>query len=74
MNTWAKVEGKPNPHHGTQLLVAWKPTSTRLASWRYGVLVHWPDGMWSDDAEDEIPADELPDYWQAISQPDAQQR
>jgi len=66
---WSKVAGKPNPNYGTQLLCAWNPTST-AASWRYGVLTHWPDGMWTDDSEDEITADEMPDYWQAISAPE----
>ena len=69
MIDWKPVAGKPNPHYGVQLLCAWKPTSSRLQNWRYGVLVHWPDGIWTDDSEDEIPANELPDYWQAISSP-----
>jgi hypothetical protein len=65
---WSKVSGKMNPHYSMQLLCAWKPAS-KAASWRYGVLIHWPDGTWSDDSEDEIPEEELPDYWQAISAP-----
>jgi hypothetical protein len=65
---WSKVAGKMNPHYGTQLLCAWAPKST-ASSWNYGVLTHWPDGKWTDDSEDEVPADELPDYWQSISPP-----
>ena len=66
---WSKVAGKPNPHYGTQLLCAWKPTSSILREWRYEVLIHWPDGSWTDNFEDEVPADEMPDYWMAIISP-----
>lgn len=65
---WKKVSGKPNPQYGMQLLVAWKPVSP-AASWIYDVLTHWPDGIWTDDADDVVEHDELPDYWQAISAP-----
>jgi len=66
---WLKVAGKPNHSYGVQLLCAWKPSSTRLGSWTYQVLTHWPDGLWTDDTDDEVPQDELPDYWTAISSP-----
>lgn len=65
---WLKVEGKLNPHYCTQLLCAWKP-STRRQDWRYEVLTHCADGTWTDNSDDEVPADEMPDYWMAISSP-----
>ena len=66
--SWAKVENKPTPSAGTQLLCAWQP-STKQGSWLYAVLCHWPDGQWTDDADDVVEAGELPHFWQAISKP-----
>jgi hypothetical protein len=43
---------------------------SETSSWNYAVLTHWPDGLWSDDSEDEVPEDEMPYYWQAISRPE----
>lgn len=65
---WSKVEGKAKPHYGVMLLCAWKAT-TKSGSYFYDVLTHWPDGTWTDDADDVVEHDELPDYWQAISPP-----
>ena len=50
------------------VLCAWKST-TKSGSYFYDVLTHWPDGTWTDDADDVVEPDELPDYWQAISSP-----
>ena len=55
------------PAFKIEVLCGWKPQSGE--QWTFEVLIHWPDGVWTDTQENEINQDELPDFWQFIHPP-----
>ena len=66
---WQSVKDKPAPVlHKQTVLCAWQPDK-KAGRWTYDVLTHWPDGAWTDACENLIEQEEIPDYWEAISQP-----
>lgn len=65
---WSDVAGKVKPSARHEVLCAWQPSHSGGA-WNYDVLVHWPDGVWTDTMENEVEADEMPTYWQEIQKP-----
>jgi hypothetical protein len=67
---WKEVKEKASGGVAQQILCAWThgvPPKPREP--RYEILIHWPDGTWTDADEEEIPEEEMPDYWMAISRP-----
>jgi hypothetical protein len=50
------------------LLCAWKP-ETLNGNWTYEVLIHWPDGTWTDSLEFEVIPAGMPDFYKYISSP-----
>lgn len=65
---WNEVAGKGKPATRHDVLCAWQPSYSG-GMWSYEVLVHWPDGAWTDTAENEVEADEMPTHWQEIQNP-----
>ena len=65
---WNDVAGKAAPTKKHEVLCAWQPC-VKTGSWVYGVLIHWPDGVWTDTTENDVEADEMPNYWQDIQSP-----
>ncbi|PKY09794.1 hypothetical protein B1757_12975 [Acidithiobacillus marinus] len=59
---WHQVKDKPVPHSSHCVLVAWMGRVIE-----YDVLIHWPDGMWTDETENEV--EEAPDLWTPIIAP-----
>lgn len=65
---WNDIVGKPAPAKKHEVLCAWQPY-VESGQWMYEVLIHWPDGAWTDTAENVVEADEMPAYWQEIQRP-----
>lgn len=65
---WNDVAGKPTPKEKHEVLCAWQPY-VKSGSWGYEVLIHWPDGIWTDATETEVDTEEMPTYWQDIHKP-----
>ena len=65
---WQPAKNKQAPLARQQVLCAWQPDK-KTGQWSYDVLLHWPDGEWTDTCENLIEQEEMPDYWEAISQP-----
>lgn len=62
---WRRVSEKTRPHKKPEtVLVAWSCTS---GNGEYDVLIHWPDGTWTDQCEEDV--EETPDYWMPIIPP-----
>jgi len=62
---WKRCEAKPAPKQRHTVLCAWQQGNR----WGYAVLVHWPDGQWTDECENEIEDQDLPDLWMEILPP-----
>jgi len=62
-NWYDVTEKRPPVTNKQEVLCAWGPP------WTYRVLVHWPDGIWTDADENPVGADEMPRLWRPISQP-----
>lgn len=65
---WNDVASKAAPTKRHEVLCAWQPY-VQAGSWAYEVLIHWPDGVWTDTTENEVQDDEMPTYWQDIHRP-----
>lgn len=65
--TWHKIEGKQPAEQPTQYLCAWLPGATGKII--YAVLTQYPNGVWTDDLDDDIGPDEMPALWQEIEAP-----
>lgn len=63
---WRSI--KQHPVGKRQVLCAWQPFRED-GEWQYEVLIHWPDGVWTDKAENEVQAEEMPTYWWSILEP-----
>ena len=72
MDGWQRVAGKKPPAvHAEWLLCAW--ACGPGAQPHYEVLIHWPDGgAWSSTSENELCADEMPEWWRTIKPPNAE--
>ena len=69
MNEWQRVADKPPPKvHAEWLLCAWA-CGPGAQPPHYEVLIHWPDGAWSATSENELCAEEMPEWWMAIKPP-----
>lgn len=64
---WIDVSKKNPPETPTQYLCAWKHTN--IDRYSFEVLIHWPDGAWSNTSEDVVDEAELPDLYQEIIPP-----
>jgi hypothetical protein len=62
---WQDICTKTPGYKKQQVLCAWIPTK-ESHSWSYEVLIHWPDGIWTDTAENEIEPSEMPDVYMDI--------
>ena len=47
---WQPFKTKPAPTQKHVVLCAWHSGS----HWDYAVMIHWPDGVWTDDRENEM--------------------
>jgi len=65
---WHKIEDKKPGKFKQPLLCAWRPIS-RHSEWTYQVLIHWPDGVWTDTEENEIESEDMPSYWREFDRP-----
>jgi hypothetical protein len=65
---WNVVAVKEAPTKKQEVFCAWQPY-VKTGSWRYEVLIHWPDGVWTDITENEVEVAEMPTYWQDIQRP-----
>ena len=65
---WQPAKNKQAPVACQQVLCAWQPNK-KEGQWTYDVLFHWPDGEWTDLCENPLEQEDMPDYWEAISQP-----
>jgi len=65
---WKEILIKEKPDTRHDVLCAWQP-SHREGIWTYDVLIHWPDGIWTDSMENEVQACEMPTYWAEIQLP-----
>ena len=65
---WQPAKNNQAPVARQQVLCAWQPNK-KEGQWTYDVLFHWPDGEWTDLCENPIEQEDMPDYWEAISQP-----
>jgi hypothetical protein len=65
---WNEIAGKATPKTKHDVLCAWRPSYSG-GMWAYEVLVHWPDGVWTDTNENEVDACEMPTHWKEIQQP-----
>ena len=65
---WQPAKNKQAPAARQQVLCAWQPNK-KEGQWTYDVLFHWPDGEWTDLCENTLEQEDMPDYWEAISQP-----
>ena len=65
---WQPAKNKQAPAARQQVLCAWQPNK-KGGQWTYDVLFHWPDGEWTDLCENPLEQEDMPDYWEAISQP-----
>ena len=65
---WLPFSEKTAPKNRHEVLCAWK-TGNR---WTYAVLIHWPDGLWTDETENELQpemGDAFPLLWMDIPAP-----
>lgn len=69
---WKKVKDKPAPLKPQMVLCADLKCLKSNFGCPYEVLIHWPDGVWTDIHEDEIETDFLPDLWQEIEKPNVE--
>ena len=65
---WQPAKNKQAPVACQQVLCAWQPNK-KEGQWTYDVLFQWPDGEWTDLCENPLEQEDMPDYWEAISQP-----
>ena len=72
MEWWQKVEDKTPPKTDADwVLCAWaRGVGSRPP--HYEVLLHWPDGAWTGTGEQELCAEEMPDWWVSIKPPNVE--
>jgi len=72
---WGKVKDKTKPRAPERVLVAWREKhGEKFVCLRYGILVHWPDGVWTTEFREPLSRGSLPDFWSRIDPPPAEER
>ena len=72
---WRKVKDKTKPRAPERVLVAWREKrGEKFVCLRYDVLVHWPDGAWTNEFRRPLPYEVLPDFWAKIEPPRVEER
>ncbi|MBU2734279.1 hypothetical protein HAQ00_00740 [Acidithiobacillus caldus ATCC 51756] len=72
---WKPLDGKKKPKAPERVLVAWREKhGAKFVCLRYGILVHWPDGVWTTELREPLSRESLPDFWSRIDPPPAEER
>jgi hypothetical protein len=67
---WNDLKSKRKPRAPEKVLVAWQEKhGDKIVCNRYDVLVHWPDGEWTNEYRRPLPRETLPDFWAKIEPP-----
>ena len=62
---WQEIAEKELPILAMRVLCARRG----YGQWDYQVLIHWPDGVWTDTEKNEIEEELMPEFWMDLPAP-----